>query len=245
MPITPKGAAATIAAAALLTLGIDASTYAATGDSLLLGQVNRADRPTVIERTDAGPALRLRTRSTTAAPFMTNATGRVARLNADRIDGKHAAALVTRAITFRAGSRGQTVSPVGLWSTPVEPGLYEVSFDAMLWDQTATGPANFVCGVLDIATFGTDDQTIYVASSAPYLAGTNGGPPAAVSGSATVRVRSGTTPGAVCFPETGTFQFFEPLSVTFTRINSRQNRAAEPVPLAGVAGRGADLFGSD
>jgi hypothetical protein len=245
MPFKPKATAATAAAAALLILGIDTTTYAATGDSLLLGQLNRADRVTVIERTQPGPVLRLETGSDGSAPFSTNATGRVARLNADRVDGKDASALATRALTFRAGSRGQVVSPAGMWSTPVRPGLYEVTFNAMLWDLSATGPANFICGVLDTATFGSQNQTIYVASSAPYLGGMNGGPPAAVSGAATIRVRQGEAPGAVCFPETGTFQFFKPLSVTFTRINVQRKRVASPVALPRGTRLGKNPFGTD
>ena len=154
MPFTRKATTATAAAAALLILGIDATTYAATGDSLLLGRINQSNRATVIERTQPGPVLRLTTRSAADAPFSTNAKGRVNRLNADRVDGKNASALATRAITFRAGSRGQVFSPVGMWSTPVGPGLYEITFNAMLWDQSAPGPANFICGALDIETFG-------------------------------------------------------------------------------------------
>ena len=121
MPFTPKATAVTAAAAAVLILGIDATTYAATGDSLLLGQINQASRATVIERTQPGPALRLTTRSGADAPFSTNATGRVTRLNADRVDGKDASALATCALSFRAGRHGQMVSPAGMWSTPVRP----------------------------------------------------------------------------------------------------------------------------
>jgi hypothetical protein len=106
------------------------------------------------------------------------------------------------------------------------------------------GPANFVCGVLDLETFGTDDQTIYVAASAPYLGATNGGPPAAVSGAATVRVREGSTPGAVCFPDTGTFQFFKPLNVSFTRIDSREKRVASPLALGRQLRSGTNPFGT-
>lgn len=245
MPFTRKATMATAAAAALLILGIDATTYAATGDSLLLGKVNQANRATVIERTQPGPVLRLTTRSAADAPFRTNATGRVNRLNADRVDGKNASALATRAITFRAGSRGQVFSPGGMWSTPVQPGLYEVTFSAMLLDQSAPGPANFICGALDIETFGSDNPRIYVAASAAYFGGTNGGPPAAVSGAATVRVRQGETPGAVCFPENGTFEFFKPLRVTFTRINLERKRVASPVPLARGTRLGKNPFRAD
>ncbi len=211
MPISPKGVVAGVATAALLILGIDATTAAIAGGG------STHDRDRAIE------ALRLAAQPAAATTL---------------------AAKDTHTITYRAGRRGQTVTPAGLWSTPVDPGLYEVTFTAMLWDQTAEGPANFVCGVLDLATFGSDDQTIYVAASAPYLGGTSGGAPAAVSGAATVRVRTGSSPGAVCFPDTGTFQFFKPLSVSFTRISSREKRVATPLALGRQLGSGAHLFGT-
>lgn len=210
MPISPKGVVAGVATAALLILGIDATTAAIAGSS-------------TDDRDHEGQALLLAAQPSAATRL---------------------APRDTHTITFRAGRRGQTVTPAGLWSTPVDPGLYEVTFNAMLWDQTAPGPANFVCGVLDLATFGSDAQTIYVAASAPYFGGTDGGPPAAVSGAATVRVREGSTPGAVCFPDTGTLQFFKPLSVSFTRIDSRERRVATPFALGRQLRGGANLFGT-
>jgi hypothetical protein len=228
--ISTKGTVASVAAIGLLVVGVDYATFAATGDSLLLGQVNKTDNSTAIKRSDRGPALRLTTKSTSDAPLSTNGTGKVVHLNADRVDGKHAKTLATHAITYKAGEVGQTVSPAGLWSTHVKPGLYEISFNALLWDQTGPSPANFICGVLDLNTFGTANQTIYTADSAAYFGGTNGGPPAAVSGSATVRIHDGATPGGVCFPEAGTFEFFKPLRVTFTKINSRDIRTARSAP---------------
>jgi hypothetical protein len=208
VPISPKGVVAGVATAALLILGIVATTTALAGGSA---------------HDSNGQALRLASQPVAATKLASRA--------------RHT-------ITYRAGWRGQTVTPAGLWSTPVDPGLYEVTFNAMLWDQTAQGPANFVCGVLDLETFGTDDQTIYVAASAPYLGATNGGPPAAVSGAATVRVREGSTPGAVCFPDTGTFQFFKPLNVSFTRIDSREKRVASPLALGRQLRSGTNPFGT-
>jgi hypothetical protein len=219
-------AIAVLAAAALLVVGIDYATLATTGDSLILGKRNDSSHATTIERTDRGPALNLRTRSDADAPLSTNGTGRVRHLNADQVDGRDAKALETRALTYRAGKRNQTVSPAGLWSTPVKPGLYDVSFDAMLWDLNAQGPASFICGVLDLSTFETPNQVIYVAASASQT-WQGGGPPAAVSGAATVEVKPGAQVGAVCFPETGSFSFFKPLNVTFTEVDGIKKRVAE------------------
>ena len=243
MPFTRKATMATAAAAALLILGIDATTYAATGDSLLLGRINQSNRATVIERTQPGPVLRLTTRSAADAPFSTNATGRVNRLNADRVDGKNASALATRAITFRAGSRGQFFP----WRHVVDAGRAGALRDHV--QRHAVGPIRAGSGQLHLRGPGHRDvrdrnQKIYVAASAAYFGG-NGGPPAAVSGAATVRVRQGETPGAVCFPENGTFEFFKPLSVTFTRINLERKRVASPVPLARGTRLGKNPFRAD
>jgi hypothetical protein len=95
--------AASVLALALAASGgallLDAAAYAATGSSLLLGRLNSADAPTVVRTTAAGPALRLLTATTAAPPFTTNATGRVAHLDADKVDGLDAAAIVGRART--------------------------------------------------------------------------------------------------------------------------------------------------
>jgi hypothetical protein len=82
-----------VGAAALLVIGFDAVTYAATGSSLLLGRVNKAGTVTTVANTGNGAALSLVTRSTASAPFTTNAKGLVPNLfagraaNADRLGG--------------------------------------------------------------------------------------------------------------------------------------------------------------
>jgi hypothetical protein len=62
-------------------------TFAATGDSLILGQTNKANARTVIERTTDGAVPKLTTNSNGDAPFVTNGTGKVDNLNADKLDG--------------------------------------------------------------------------------------------------------------------------------------------------------------
>lgn len=169
--------------------------------------------------------------ATTTAATPTKAAGSPAATQQFERRAASLAPTSKHAISYRAGWPGQTMSPGGLWSMPVDPGLYEVSFTAMLWDRSAQGPANYICGVIDLETYGTEGQVIYVAASAPYL----GASPAALSGTATVRVREGSSPGAVCFPDTGTFTFYKPLTVTYTRIDSRERRVAETVPITGQA----------
>lgn len=85
---------AVVGAAALVVVGFDGLTYAATGSSLIMGAVNTASTTTAIRNTGTGPALRLVTSSSTEAPFTTNGTGLVSNLyaaraaNADKVAGR-------------------------------------------------------------------------------------------------------------------------------------------------------------
>jgi hypothetical protein len=97
-----------------LVLALDATAYAATGSSLVLGRLNSAGTTTTLTMTGTGSALRLLTASSTAAPLSTNATGRVANLNADRVDGYDASGLVALARSGVDASRlgGRTLAEV-------------------------------------------------------------------------------------------------------------------------------------
>lgn len=92
-------AATVLAAAVVLGLAVDGAAYAATGSSLVLGRLNTAGTTTTLESTGTGPALRLAVASSAAAPFSTNARGKVVGLDADRLDGLDASSLVARART--------------------------------------------------------------------------------------------------------------------------------------------------
>ena len=80
--------------ALVVTASLDYTASAATGHAFVLGKLNKANRVTVLKRTTSGTALSLRTTSSSAAPLSVNGGGRVANLNADRIDGLDSAALV-------------------------------------------------------------------------------------------------------------------------------------------------------
>ena len=69
---------------AVVILGFDGVTYAATGSSLILGRVNKTVATTTIQNTKNGPALALVTRTTAYPPFTTNAKGLVKNLYANR-----------------------------------------------------------------------------------------------------------------------------------------------------------------
>jgi len=93
---------ATVGAAAILVVGFDYATYAATGSSLLMGRTNSASKVTIIKNTGAGSAVSLLTKSAASAPFTTNAKGRVVNLNADKVDGLTASQILTASHTTKA-----------------------------------------------------------------------------------------------------------------------------------------------
>ncbi|WP_109505582.1 hypothetical protein [Nocardioides speluncae] len=77
---------AVVGAAALLVTGTDIATYAATGDGLITGRINKANGPTTIANTGRGPALVLKNRAA-SPPLKVSSGKKIARLNADKVDG--------------------------------------------------------------------------------------------------------------------------------------------------------------
>lgn len=85
---------AAVGAAALLIVGFDGVTYAATGNSLLLGKWNMAGATTVVSNTGSGAALDLRVSSPGTPPLTVNSSAVVPQLhatNSDRLAGAGAA----------------------------------------------------------------------------------------------------------------------------------------------------------
>jgi hypothetical protein len=105
-------ATAVALATAALVIGVDGVTYAATGQSLLLGRTNYASSTTVVQST-SGAALDLRPGRTTDAPLTVSGSGLVTHLNADRIDSLDSTQL-QRKLT---GSCGAHQALVGIWSS--------------------------------------------------------------------------------------------------------------------------------
>jgi hypothetical protein len=217
-----------VSAAALLVVGFDYTTYAMTGDSLLLGRVNHAGRATTIARHGPGVALSLTTAGRRFPSLRVSSSARVPRLNADLLDGAHASDLATHAASYRAGKRGDVVPGIGLWRVKAAPGVYQVSFKAFVVpDAVAPGTSvDVICGVADLNTIGPN-TTVYTADSASY---TNGFP-TLMSGADTVRITRKAAPGIVCTTSTNTnFTLFKAITASLTRVNSRTVATAEPVP---------------
>jgi hypothetical protein len=116
---------AVVGAMAIAVVGFDGVTYAATGSSLILGRANRASTVTTVQNTGSGAALNLVTRSSSSAPFTTNAKGRVRNLYASR---------ALSADTLGGHTYAQTVTAAGpqVWAAAVE----HVSLAAQTTEQT-------------------------------------------------------------------------------------------------------------
>jgi hypothetical protein len=223
-------AVAVVASATLLVVGLDYATFATTGDSLLLGKSNASRTATSIERSEPGSALRLLTSSSDDAPMTVNGQAKVVNLNADKIDGKDASQLGGHTVSYLAGQRGDTVAEMGLWSTPVPAGNYEVTFRAILFpgDDQIDELSIVICGVVD-STKLNGNPHLYTAETALLTSGF----PAAMSGTNAVIVTEDAEPAAVCFSPTGSITLFKSVAVNFTKLSSRVVRDAEPLELPG------------
>lgn len=114
--------------ALVVIASLDYAASAATGHAFVLGQLNKANRTTALQRTTSGPALTLTT-SSAAAPLTVNGRGRVANLNADRIDGLDSSALVgVRAQVSRFVFDATELVHAGAMPT-LAPGTYLATLD--------------------------------------------------------------------------------------------------------------------
>lgn len=227
MRVNLSRAIATVSAAALVVVGLDYATYAVTGDSLLLGRVNHAANATTIVRHGGGVALSLDS-GRRSPSLRVSSAARVRRLNADLLDGRSASDLATRAVSYRAGERGDVITGAGFWRVNVAPGTYQVSFKAfVIPDSVAPGTSvDVICGVADLSTIGPNTR-VYTADSATY----SNGFPTLMSGADTVRIRKQDDPGVVCTTSTNTdFTLFKAITASFTRVASRTVKTATPVP---------------
>lgn len=94
-----KTAVAAVAVTGLAVVGLDTYTYAATGDSLILGKLNTAGNTTTVTNNGNGPALSLHAKGNAPA-LAVDSGAKIVHLNADTVDGKSAAGLQTHSRVF-------------------------------------------------------------------------------------------------------------------------------------------------
>jgi hypothetical protein len=171
---TPRGRTVPVLLAALLLVGgLNVAAYAATGKPLLLGRPNAAGKPTTLENTGNGPALNLRSKPS-APSLKVSSTKKVARLNADRVDGLSGSELRTRtwsyAMPFGQPPGPATLQTVGFPGLP--PGQYLATYTVS--GNMAVTPDNFSCffRLADDATvFGFTEGSIRAGDDAATATG--------------------------------------------------------------------------
>lgn len=137
---------ATVGATALLVACIGGVGYAANGDNVKVGKSKKGTKITEIKRTKNGPAMKITTKNSSAAPFTTNAKGKVVNLDADKLDGQDPDQIRqgladVKAIRYKdpnSSRGGNTTYAIG----SVPAGTYLVSFNASVLPTTVGTDAN-------------------------------------------------------------------------------------------------------
>ena len=134
-----------VLSAALLVLGFDLATYAATGQSLVIGKSNVANKATKLQRTTGGPVLQLKAKKN-SPPLAVNSKTRVKNLNADLLDGYSSDELPTSATTVRLGLGAASAGPN--WNVSMPDGTYLVNWQAYvdLVDNSSKALCGFSVG---------------------------------------------------------------------------------------------------
>lgn len=123
-----------LGAVTVLVLAANTVALAANGKGFLLGKTNSASKVTTLTRTVSGPALQVKTKSNLNAPFAVNGTGKVANLNADKIDGKDSSAFAPSTVTAKLPvAYGYINGGSGGTNPSIEPG--SVGISNVSWDS--------------------------------------------------------------------------------------------------------------
>ncbi|MGZ6751480.1 MAG: hypothetical protein ACXVD5_13325 [Nocardioides sp.] len=162
-------------AALVLVGGANVAAYAANGHPLLLGGSNTASRTTTLRSTGHGAALTLKPRAG-KPPLAVTSSAKVAGLNADLVDGRHASDLAT---TVRHYTVPASTPPAGTVGFPDLPaGVYLMSYSLVV--TTASGvPVCFATApgmsAAEGVSYSVPSGTGYFTNNATALVDTRGG----------------------------------------------------------------------
>lgn len=149
MSITPstwRSAVAVLSAAALLTVGADAVSYAATGHSVLLGKSNTASRSTTITNNGSGP--RSRSGPGKRSPSLSVTSSKLVKhLNAERLGDLKVNQVAPTTTRLRTGTAGAPMPVPNLYEVSVPTGDYLVSMFG-LYSSSDANPF-LVCTLID------------------------------------------------------------------------------------------------
>lgn len=147
----------------LLITAIDHVAFAATGKSLLLGKKNTASKQTTIVRTSPGPVLKLKSKDATKPPLKVNGTGRVANLNADKLDGLDSSQLATKASVDGVRTSVDSLPVPVAWGSVASGAIADLSHThgvaEVAWDSTLN---RYLITLSDISSFYYLDYTVSI-----------------------------------------------------------------------------------
>ena len=239
--LSPSRVAVVLASTALLVLGLDYVTFAATGQGLFLGHGNHAQSTTTVTNTGPGPALRLKRTQDGGPALAVDSDAKIRHLNADKVDGVSAERLGSNAVTLQGGQA---------WRRgPRHPRLGHAREAGRLSGQHPGGHVrrrsrtprrrSRACAASWTSTTLGSNTRIFVADSDLFVANF----PAFMSGAAVVRIGPDQRPGLVCTTSANDadFTLFSPVKASFTRLASREVKRAAPAQLP--AGASPRLFG--
>ena len=210
-----KSGLTALAVGIVLLAALDWAAAAATGQSMVLGKWNQADRTTTIKNVGSGPALDIRAKG---PAFAVHNTNRIKNLNADKLDGKDAASLAASkqtvyvyGATSRVGGFTQNL--------PAQPeGSYLVAYSAQFVGAAGSlaNPNTVTCHITVSTVAGTTATTKAVLAEAQVASVES---PPAVSGVGTLGLVAGDQVALVCTMSRPNQQWstsaLQPIQVTF------------------------------
>jgi hypothetical protein len=213
-----------IGAATVLVLAANTVALAATGNALILGRSNSADKQTNVTRTTSGPVLRLNAKQQTNAPFTTNARGKVINLNADKVDGIDSAFLRTRTTVYSASYGGSTdYLQVDL---PVPVGTYLISYSIEAADLGTSAIRCYIAEFFSPSGEKRVGMSAFQSSASVYSP--------ALSGSGVAARREAGGVAIICESDGDTFGIGQPMQITVTPTKPTNGGALNvlvPIPI--------------
>jgi len=200
---------AVIGAAVVLVAGMDLATYAGTGDSLLLGKINKSGTTTTVNNLGRGPVLNL-VGGKPYPPLRVNSKKKVANFNADLLDGRSIEQLQPATGRLSITSADLLTSATRYYKTTIPAGWYDFTIWGFVTSTTTTD--GYTCLIGDLAKLTVNDYTgLYAADQGALDAGRRG----VVSASSIHRVLPGATVVYAC-SASGTGPLVQRLPITFS-----------------------------
>jgi hypothetical protein len=207
-----------IGAVTVLVLAANTVALATTGHAILAGKINTSSKLTTLSRTTSGPGLQVRTKLSGNPPFAVNGKGRVANLNADKVDGLDSTQLATNTTVYTSSDTTTVHASTAKWKLSVSPGDYTFSYSVGIVPSVLPTTVSCQMGSTGI---NYAFETTYVTSAAGV---------AGLSASATVHFATSDTAGLFCSAGGSSFTLAEemPMQLTVTRITHATLKAAVP-----------------